>query len=300
MANPNTAAAAEQWKRQGWVLVDDLVPRDRIDQALAELRIAQLPEQSGPERRADSHASSGTRSAFRPAQFDGTTLFPLPACPTLNDLFVDPALTSFARDALGDDDLRIYQSRVWSKHGGHTNYEQPLHRDGNHSLIPIVNEPGWWHLECFLYLCDVDETNGAPKLVPRQPDSGTIGRGSQLSADEAPELFAAEVSAPGRAGSLLAYRSDVWHRGTNLDLGTERHVIVISFKPAAAEWIGFDAHAPLINSPDFVEFAARSSPEDLALFGVPLPGHPYWTGAVLDVMAKMYPGLDLGPWRAAL
>lgn len=289
--------AAAQWQHDGWVLVEGLVPRDEIRQALDELQAASPSEPSGPTRRADTHASG---AAFRAAQFDGTTLFPVPDCPALNRLFVHPNLVAFAQAALTDTDLRLYQSRVWSKSGGHTNYEQPLHRDGNHALIPIINQPGWWHLECFLYLTDVDETNGAPRLVPRELTRGTVGRGRALSRDDAPEMFASEVSAPGPAGSLLAYRSDVWHRGTNLKPGTQRHVLVIGFKPASVEWIGFDSHAPLVNSPDFVHFASGSNPDELALFGVPRPGHRYWTAEILDVMASMYPGLDLAPWRSAL
>lgn len=237
---------------------------------------------------------------FRPAQFDGTTLFPIRNSPTLNRLFVDPALVGFARHLLGDDDIRIYQSRVWSKYGDHTDYEQTLHRDGNHSLVPIRNEPGWWHLECFFYLNDVDETNGAPRLVPNPPDSGVIGKGRALSRDDAPQLYANEMPAPGPAGSVLAYRSNVWHRGIDLQSGTERHIGVVSFKPASVEWIGFDAHAPLVGSADFVDFAGTCTPDELALFGVPKPGHPYWTIDVLDAMATTYPDLDLTPWRHAL
>lgn len=303
MQNPegNLDNWTRQWRDEGFVLAESVIPRDVVDQARRELLDADLATASGPARRADAHVRKTRRGAgFRVEQFDGTTLFPLPRCPTLNRLFVHPRLIAFARSLLGDDDLRIYQSRVWSKYGDHTDYEQTLHRDGNHSLIPIRNEPGWWHLECFVYLNDVDEHNGAPRLVPNAPDAGRIGRGPALDPGAAPELYAREQPAPGPAGSIVAYRSDVWHRGIDLAPGTERHVAVVAFKPASVEWIGFDAHAPLVNSADFVEFAGTCSPEELALFGVPRPGHPYWTAEVLAAMASTYPDLDLDPWRRAL
>ena len=104
---------------------------------------------------------------FRSTQFDGMRGFPQPDCSALNDLFVHPRLLEFARLALGEDDLRIYQAAVWGKWAGTINYEQPLHQDGNHSLLPPRMEPGFWHLESFLYLSDVDENCAPPRLVPR-------------------------------------------------------------------------------------------------------------------------------------
>lgn len=292
---------SNQWRTEGWALAESLIPRDVVDQACDELRNADLALTTGPARRADAHVRRNRRGAgFRVEQFDGTTLFPVPSCPVLNRLFVDEHLIGLARRILGDDDLRIYQSRVWSKYGDHTNYEQTLHRDGNHSLIPIRNEPGWWHLECFVYLNDVDATNGAPRLVPNAPGASGIGYGPARSRDDAPELYDREVGAAGPAGSVLTYRSDVWHRGVDLESGTERHVGVVAFRPASVDWIGFDAHAPLISSADFAEFVGSCTPEELALFGIPRPGHEYWTAEVLDIMAKTYPDLDLDPWRKAL
>jgi hypothetical protein len=115
------------------------------------------------------------------------------------------------------------------------------------------------------------------------------------------ELYEHEVVATGRRGSFLAYRSDVWHRGS--DFGrpdASRFVLVVAFRPARADWFGYDAFERLGNSGVFRSFAAGKSPEDLALFGVPRPGHDYWTEATVDAMAAEYPGLDLSPWRAAL
>ena len=296
----HVAAAAERWQRNGWVLVEGLLPADRCAAALAELRSAEpaLPAAAGPIRRADRHDGA---ARFRSRQFDGTTLFPYPGAPQLNRLFVDASLLAFARAALGTEDLRLYQSRVWSKYGDHTNYEQPHHRDTNHSLLPIRNGPGYGHLELFVYLHDVDEHSGAPRVVGHGADGiGGAGTGRIVEPDDGPELYADEVSAAGSAGSVLAYRSDVWHRGIDLPPGAERHILVVGFRPAAVEWIGFDEHAPLVNSPDWITFAEASTPDELALFGIPRPGHDFYTSDVIDAMARHYPGLDLGPWKSAL
>jgi len=300
-------AAVDQWRRDGWVLIDGLIDESTMDLVADELSAMVVPEPTGPLRRADTSTGKADDDGgprFRSAQFDGTTLFPLPGSPTLNRLVVAPELVRFARQAIGESDIRLYQSRLWSKYGDHTNYEQPLHRDLNHSLIPARNEPGWWHLECFLYLSDVDGDNGAPRLVPHSAldTAGTDRPTGRVSADRDryQELYQDEVSAPGRRGSLLAYRSDVWHRGTDLAPGRERHVLVVAYRPAAADWIGFDAHPPLVDNPDFKAFVDVSTPDELALFGIPRPGHHFWTPDAVEAMAEIYPGLDLAPWWAAI
>lgn len=129
---------------------------------------------------------------------------------------------------------------------------------------------------------------------------GGVGTQRISGREDAPELYANEIAASGSAGSVLAYRSDVWHRGTDIPSGHERHVLVLAFRPAAIDWIGFDAHQPLVSLPDWIAFAEGSSPEELALFGVPRPGHEFWTSETLDAMQRHYPGLDLMPWRDAL
>lgn len=294
------ADAAATWRHDGWVLVDGLLSPGRCAAALAEIRSGDLaaPVAVGPTRRPDLH---GDKMRFRARQFDGTTLFPFPSAPVLNRLFVDPALVAFAAAALDTDDLRMYQSRVWSKSGDHTDYEQPHHRDTNHSLVPIRNGPGFGHVELFVYLHDVAADHGAPRVASSGADGlGGAGTGRIVEREERPDLYAGEIAAAGSAGSVFAYRSDVWHRGTDLPAGIERHVLVVGFRPAAVEWIGFDEHAPLVNSPDWIAFAEESTPDDLALFGIPRPGHPFWTPEVLEAMGRQYPGLDLTPWTSAL
>lgn len=302
--------AVKQWRTEGWVLLDGLIPADEIEMARAEIEGRRLdpPTGRGPLRRPDRHRdrrdgdADDDGPAFREEQFGGTVLFPIPDAPNLNRLFVHPNLVAFAEAALGTEDLRIYQSRIWSKFADVANYEQPLHRDLNHSLVPNRCEPGWWFLECFLYLGDVDGRNGAPRLVPRSAAAAAGEPSSRrpVEPSDQPALYDAEVAAPGSAGSLLAYRSDVWHRGIDLQPGTERHIAVVAFKPAGLDWVGFDAHPPLIINRDFVRFVADCSPRELALFGVPEPGHPIWNDDMIDGLSRMYPGLDVEPWRRAL
>ncbi|MFT7602377.1 MAG: hypothetical protein ACI8TP_005346, partial [Acidimicrobiales bacterium] len=81
---------------------------------------------------------------------------------------------------------------------------------------------------------------------------------------------------------------------------SERHVLVSAFRLGGHEWIGYDPHPPLATNGQFKKVAAELTPREMALLGVPLPGHPYWTSEMLVGMAELYPGLDLEPWRVTL
>jgi len=284
------ADAAQQWQTEGWALVDGLVPEADIDAAADDLE-----RLYGSDTFANYNGAAGFGDGdpegrrFRETQFQGMRGFPQPGCDALNELVVHPRLGAFARLALQDDDVRIYQASTWGKWAGAVNYEQPMHQDTNHSLLPPRMEPGFWHLETFLYLSDVDEGCAPPKLVPRRDADGRAYD----------ELYEHEIAATGRRGSLLAYRSDVWHRGTDFGRpGASRFVLVTAYRPASAEWWGYDAFARLGGDLTWASFVAGKTPEQLALFGIPRPGHPYWNDETIDAMAAKYPGLDVAPWRA--
>lgn len=283
--------AARQWQTEGWALVDGLVESADIDGVVGDLQHLFATDTFADYNQASAFGDGSPEGRrFRSTQFNGMRGFPQPGCPALNNLFVHPRLIEFARLALREDDLRIYQAAVWGKWAGAVNYEQPLHQDGNHSLLPARMEPGFWHLESFLYLSDVDEDCAPPRLVPR-------GR-SGVAYDD---LYQHEIVATACRGSLLAYRSDVWHRGTDFTRpDASRFVLVVSFRPAQADWFGYDSFPRLGLDSAFRSFAAGKSPEELALFGVPRPGHAYWNQATVDAMSAKYPGLDVTPWRASL
>lgn len=308
-----TDAHVRQWQEEGWVLIPGLVPADEIDAALDDLwRVVPRPEDFHAQGRGALEVGrEGTTAptdvdpdalAFRREQFLGRVYFPFPGSGALNRLAVHPHLVDFAERALQSTALRIYQMSVWAKYTGLTNYAQPLHQDQNHSVVPARMEPGWWHLEGFLYLSDVDGADVAPThAVPVSVSGAGRNELGSLSPEDAPELYAAEVPAVGPRGSFLAYRPDVFHRGVDLTRpGGARYVYNLSYKLAGHDWIGYENAQPQANTARFVRFVESCTPRQLALFGVPEPGHSYWTPGTLDGMAERYPGLDLSPWRTAL
>ncbi len=299
-------AAVEHWQEHGWVLVDGLVPTADIDHAVEELwDLYPRPEDfhgDDPTHREQFVGTSFNQGhrfpkaddegpAFRSKQFLGHILFPYRS-PRLNRLQVHPSVIGFARQAMGTPDIRIYQARIWGKYTGVTNYEQPFHQDRNHNVVPDRLEPGWWNLEGFLYLSDVEDDVAPTEIAGGPPDPA-------LPYEGPPD--GERISAAGRRGSYLAYRPDVWHRGVNLTRpGGSRFLMSASFKPGGADWIGYDNVQPVSTARPWSSFAATCTPDELALFGAPLPGHPYWTAELVDALERRYPGIDASPWRDAL
>jgi hypothetical protein len=238
---------------------------------------------------------------FRHDQHRWAGMFPFPGTGILNRLVVHPSIVDFATRALGTADIRLYQAQVSAKYTGITNYEQPMHTDRNHSWLPAVGEAPWWHVEGFLYMSDVHAATAPTHLVSVRDSVGRRTTVPLVMPDRHPELYAAEQPAAGVRGSFLAYRSDVFHRGVDLtEPNGARFLLSSSYKVAGQDWVGYHTMQSRSTSPDWVTFVEGSTPDELALFGFPLPGHPIWSAAVLEGTTRLYPKLDLDPWRAAL
>ena len=308
MVTTDISTAVEQWRTQGWTVVHDLVPTEEIDAAVEELwghfphpvdyhsgnpaAQAQLEGESTdlryqPTKQGNAHQLKDVQNEgaeFRLRQFLGHVLFPYDSY-LLNRLQIHPNVVDFAKKAMGDEDIRLYQARIWGKYTGVTNYEQPFHQDRNHTIVPDRVEPGWWNMLGFLYLSDVEEGVGPTQIL-------SIG-------DSPPG--ANPQSAAGRRGSFLAYRTDVWHRGVDLTReGGSRFLMNIAFKHAHHEWIGFDSFQQNANRGPWSKFAASCSPDELALFGTPRPGHPFWTPELVEALKERYQGIDITPWLEGL
>jgi hypothetical protein len=303
-----------RWREDGWVLLEGLVAAEEIDAALPDLHLifptaeAYRSDPEGETRRRlgapaepqDAFPWPATGPGFRPEQHRWMGAFPFPGDGRLNRLVVHPSVVDFATRALGNEDLRIYQHQVSAKYAGITNYEQPMHTDRNHSWVPAVGCAPWWQLQLFLYLSDVDEGTAPTHVVPVHDSLGRRTTWPLVMPERDPELYAAELAAPGVRGSVLAYRADVFHRAVDLvEPGGARFILNLAYKHAGQDWIGYHTAQSRATSPHWVAFVEASTPEQLALFGFPPPGHPIWDEALLEATRRLYPGLDLGPWRAA-
>lgn len=292
MAPTASADARERWHTDGWCVLEDVFTPHEVDTAVEAVE-ALFPS-------AAEVAAGGVNEAAIAWGAPKPT-FPFDAG-ALNRLVVHEALVDLAGELLGTDNLRCYQGMVSAKYSGlREEYEQFLHVDyGNHTLVVPRDEPGYQHLELFVYLSDVTEETGATRMVPRGLTAGIPVERAYLGFEEYAHLYAAEVPATGKAGSVLAYRSDVYHRGTAFTVpGAARYLLVVGYRPAGAEWIGHHSWPVAGESGAWHRFVSRASVRQLTVLGFPEPGHPYWTAGTLAGVGARYPGLDLGPWAAA-
>ncbi len=301
------ASAAREWRTHGFVVLPGFIPAAELRPALTELP-AMYPTAEGFHDGTD-----GRRDRFTADEWAGISSFPF-ASAELSLLAVSDRVTGLAETLLGQRDLRISSAEAWAKYTGAADYDQPLHRDYlNHTLMVPADDPRFRQLEMFVYLVDVPVELGPPGMVSRTRTTGLPAKPNWypredgadpelgwVSATGRPDLYEAEVRAAGPAGTVVAWETGTFHRGTALTSPRgARYTIHLAYRPAGAEWGQRMAWAALSHEPGWYRFVARATPRQLALFGFPPPGHPYWTEATLAGTARRYPGLDMTPWRRA-
>jgi hypothetical protein len=301
-------SAAREWQTHGFVILPGFIPAAELSPALAELPVM-YPAADGFHDRTDER-----RDRFTADEWAGIDSFPFHSA-ELSLLAVSDRVVGLAQALLAEPDLRISSAEAWAKYTGAADYDQPLHRDYlSHTLVVPADDPRFGQLELFVYLVDVPEELGPPGLVsrtrttglPAKPnwyprDGGADPEGGWVETTGSPALYDAEVRAAGPAGTVVAWAPGTFHRGTALTLPRgARYTVHLAYRTARAEWGQRMSWAGRGHEPGWYQFAQRATPRQLALFGFPPPGHPYWTEATIAGTAQRYPGLDMTPWRQAL
>ena len=280
------------WEDDGWALLNGLLPAEAVRAAQAG-PARPLPDGRGVRGRPGSRAQP-----FRVDSHSVMPRFPFDDS-ALNDLVVHDAIIDLAQSLLGLSDIRMYQAMLSAKYsGGALEDEQLLHVDyGNHTLVVPRHEPGYQHLELFVYLSDVTPERAATRIVPRRLTADIPVERTYLSPTDYAHLYEAEVPASGPAGSILAYRPDVYHRGVRMTApDSARFMLHVSFKPANTDWLGSQAWPGAAEGMAWHLFMQQANVRQLTMLGFPEPGHPYWNQETLRAVAARYPSLDLSPW----
>ncbi len=222
-----TAEQLATFDTDGFVLVPDVLDADE----LAALRNGVWENFPTPE---DYFADPETYGHITSTPFSGLVVFPW-ASPDLNRLVAHPRILSIVRQILGLDDIRLYKGELWAKYSGNTDYDQHHHRDfGNHTLVVPTTEQKWMAVTTFIYLCDIDEGNGATAAVPKRY-SQDIPLGRRLV--EPGELRDREVLASGKAGTMLVYSTEIFHRGTSMTgTNASRFTVLADYKAVDNTW----------------------------------------------------------------
>ena len=299
----------DEFDRNGFVVLPEFLSGPEIARAMRE-----LPKVFPTSAEFHDDVDPACNERFR-SEFGGITNFPFESV-ELSLLSVHPRLIALAEELLATTSLRAYSIEAWAKFTGAASYEQEMHRDYlNHSLL--VPDPGApaAQVEMFVYLSDVDESSGPPAYInigatrllpslpnwlPRERRPAHAEHHAWTSADAWPELYDSEVKAVGRAGTVVAYRIDTFHRGTEMTAPRgARYTIHTNFRRADADWITRRAWTEAANTDAWHAFVASASVRQLEVFGFPPPGHDYWSDATLAGLAQRYPGFDPEPWGSA-
>lgn len=285
--------AAASWRRDGYVVLPGYLASPDLDAARADLA-GVFPAA------AEYHANpqQGRNRAFTGDEFGGIIAFPFPTV-ALCRLVVHDKLIDLAEAIFGTPDVRVYASELWAKYSGAASYEQEHHRDYlNHTpLVPAADDLRWRGLEMFIWLSDVPDDHGPTHIVPLPVSAGVPALPHGYLRPERPEFYEHEISGAGPAGTVVAYSTDTFHRGTEITApGSARYSAHVSYKHADNLWTGRHSWGDHSFHPDWNPFVEQASLRQLLLFGFPPPGHPFWTPQTFGDLAVRYPGLDTSRW----
>jgi phytanoyl-CoA dioxygenase PhyH len=239
-------------------------------------------------------ADPGRHTEYAASQFAGVLEFPYRAW-DLNRLAFHPDLVDAAERYLGTVELHLYKVELWAKYSGAVDYDQPLHRDyGSHSLVVPRRDGRYQQLTTFIFLSDVTEADGPTRIIPN--DVGRVVPYTPLYFPPG-DLGAAAVAATGPAGSLLVYRSDILHRGSDFTAPQRaRFSLLADYQARGTTWGGKMAWPK--HSPErWAKLLPQCSVRERDLFGFPRPGDDYWNDQTLADVAARYPGMDMTPYR---
>jgi ectoine hydroxylase-related dioxygenase (phytanoyl-CoA dioxygenase family) len=150
----------------------------------------------------------------------------------------------------------------------------------------------------FLLLSDVTSKDGPTKVVPLS-ETRDIPMGK--AATKFGEMFDKEESIEGPAGSLMIYKTDVFHRGSNFTAPERsRFAILTDFKTREWRWQGKLAWPDHSEKKVWDEAMANMTPRQRDLFGFPPAGSDYWNEQTLRDVQARYKDMDMTPYRAGV
>lgn len=295
----------EAWRRDGGVSIHNFFTPEEVAAVVADFE--QVFGRSAGAAEGMEKKKPGEIGKFNPAQFATLQSPPFDCSPALNLIGAHPALIAFAKQALQTDRVHLYQCQAWAKFTGDADYDQPFHTDySNHTLTAPSEFSHKNSVTIFSYFTDVTEAHGPTHYVTRPDAAKVAGPEASLNPDPAFQkqlqdgLRQYERSSAAPAGAAFPYTIDVYHRATNMtEPGGRRFAVMACFKAAGDESIAFTAWAFTHTKP-WRRIFDHATPEQLACFGVQLPGDPFWTETTLARAQARYPNWDMTPYREAM
>ena len=281
------AKLAEVWDR-GFTVVESFLDADTLSAAQDALwEVYPRPEAY--------FADPEAFPQFAKSQFAGLRLFPYGPM-ALNRAPVYPDLIDAAERFLQTTEIDCYKIELWAKYSGAIDYDQAPHRDyRNHTIVVPRADGAMPQMTCFILLSDVTELDGPTMAVPVE---NTRHLPIGVARTEMGSFSDVEVPVVGPAGSILIYKTDVFHRGSNFKApGRSRFVMPVDFKPRGWRWQGKLAWPNYATTENWTKAMVDFTPRQRDLFGWPPPGSEYWNEQTLRDVAARYPKIDMTPYR---
>jgi hypothetical protein len=290
-------AAVARFREHGYVVLSGFLAAQDLRPAQDELGLV-FPTAG------EYHGSRdpGLRARFADRASAGADYFPF-ASVEWSLLGVSPPIAALAEALLGTSAVRVYELHNWAKYTGAADYDQELHRDyGNHTVVVPVGDWAAGAVEMFIYVHDVTEADGPTHVVSQLRTASLPPWLLHLTRDAHPEVYASEVSAAGPAGTVLAYRTDTFHRGTSMTApGGARFALKVSYRIVGDAWDAWidrlGANGRIGLAEDWHDFVIRATPRQLELLGFPPRGHRYWTTETWTAVCQRYPAADLSAFQ---
>jgi hypothetical protein len=172
------------------------------------------------------------------------------------------------------------------------------HRDyANHTIVVPRADGLTPQMTTFLLLSDVTELDGPTKLVPVEK-TRHIPLG--INRTTMGEFFDDEIAVTGPAGTLMIYKTDTFHRGSDFKApGRARFAMLTDFKARGVAWQGKHAWPHYATTQAWKDAMTTMTPRQRDLFGWPPAGDPYWNAQTLADVQVRYPEMDLTPYAEA-
>ncbi len=283
----------DHYHAHGFVLLENFLHEEELLQIYAGLDLMIPGWQYAVDPTLDRPADWQT-----PQELPTNPRFPFPN-DALNAMTFHPELIRFAAEICGHDNFFCEQSDVTFKCRGHgRDSDQAMHMDfGNHTLVYPSSDLKYWQTTYLIYYTDVTAAHAPTAVVPWEHYRDEVHWPIVHTRDDRPDLYAEEELAIVPAGSVLAYSTRTYHRGTAFTADVGRVAHFVSYAPKNCPWLGIVSWPIQGVKKSYHRWVETSSLAEREMLGFPPVGHEYWTEEMVAGVQARFPGLDMDPYR---
>lgn len=267
----------EHWLTHGYAVVEGFLDGDVLE---------------GAQQHIERLMAKGRRTGY--------FRWPFPDGDDLNEIPVHSEILSFVERGIGTTDIVCVKCELLGKYGDTGDWDESLHCDFDNNMIVFPRDDGGFRqITTLTYFVDVDETLGPTGVVSQQLTHDVLPR-REVTREERPDLYDAEIKVTCPAGSVLLYGMRTFHRGTGpLRDGAYRPSMWHVFQASNVPWRGPQAWDDAGDTTEMARALTRMTPRQREVFGFPGVGHRYWNAETVAGVAARYPDMDVAVYGPA-